>query len=109
MATVRSDHLRVHTGRTERASSAVERDLGRDRLSVTARSGWLQTAPLRAEAVAQSRRDRVVRRRAAWGVRTWAWLGGAWVGRCDLAGGLSGSRGGYLVAVELGEVVTHHD
>jgi hypothetical protein len=31
------------------------------------------------------------------------------VGRCDRAGAFSGPHGGYLVSVELGEVVSHHD
>jgi hypothetical protein len=33
----------------------------------------------------------------------------AWVGRCDGGGAVSGPQRGCVVAVEFGEVVTHHD
>jgi hypothetical protein len=39
--------------------------------------------------------------------RGWAWLG--WIVRFGLVGAFSSHQVGYLVAVELGEVVTHHD
>jgi hypothetical protein len=35
--------------------------------------------------------------------------GPRWMGGCDLLGAFLGPEGGDLVAVELGEVVTHRD